>query len=232
MDSSRRRTTRRRGASGERSDTAMSNQAEVHSIDALRDFRAALTLYGEDALAALGAAEAEIRRTVQWLQQERPMYWQEQIKRRRERVAAARADLFRLKLQKTPEHHPSLAEPKERLRVAEASLQDAEKRLMAVRKWQPALNQAVMEYHGSVQRLKDLAATDVPRAAALLARIVEALEAYLQVHPPAGGGVSTATEGGIARATPELEAVAREVIDHDEAAEADPNPSPASTEAS
>lgn len=206
----------------------MSNQAEVHSIDALREFRTALALYGDDVLAALGAAEAEVRRTVRWLSQERPMYWQEQIKRRRERVASARADLFRLNLQKTPEHHPSLAEPKERLRHAEAALQDAEKRLMHVRKWQPALNQAVMEYHGSVQRLKDLAASDVPRAVALLARIVEALEAYLRVPPPPGGGTSTATEGGMARATPELEAVARDVIDRDEdePTEADPNPSP------
>lgn len=210
----------------------MSSPAEVHSIDVLREFRTALALYGDDVLAALGAADAEIRRTVQWLQQERPMYWQEQIKRRRERVASARADLFRLKLQKTPEHHPSLAEPKERLRHAEASLQDAEKRLMAVRKWQPALNQAVLEYHGSVQRLKDLSASDVPRAVALLARIVEALEAYLQVHPPSGGGMPGLTEGGIARATPELEAVARKVIESDEPAEPEPNQPPAPTESS
>jgi len=210
----------------------MSSQAEVHSIDALREFRTALALYSEDSLAALGAADAEIRRTIQWLQQERPMYWQEQIKRRRERVASAKADLFRLKLQKTPEHHPSLAEPKERLRHAEASLQDAEKRLTAVRKWQPALNQAVLEYHGSVQRLKDLAATDVPRAVDLLGRIVEALESYLQVHPPAGGGIPATAEGGIARAIPELEVVALGVIDRDEPAEPAPNPSPAPTEPS
>jgi hypothetical protein len=193
--------------------TAMS-QAEVRSIDALRDFRAALALYGEDVLAALGAADAEIRRTVQWLQQDRPYYWQEQIKRRRERVTAARADLFRLKLQKTPEHHPSLAEPKERLRLAEAALADAEKRLTLTRKWQPALHQAVIEYHGAVQRLKDAAAGDVPRAMALLTRIVEALEAYLQVQPPDGGGAE------VAGATPPMETIAREVIDRDDEATA------------
>lgn len=197
------------------------SQAEVHSIDALRDLRAALAVYGEDVLAALGAADAEIRRTVQWLQQDRPYFWQEQIKRRRERVATAKADLFRLRLQKTPEHHPSLAEPKERLRLAEAALQDAERRLMLTRKWQPALQQAVIEYHGAVQRLKDAASADVPRAMALLTRIVEALEAYLQVQPPDGRGA------GIARATPEMESIARDVLDR-EAAPAGP---PAAEEA-
>lgn len=193
----------------------MSNQAEVHSIEALRDFRVALTLYGDDVLAALGAADAEIRRTVQWIQQDRPFYWQEQIKRRREQVSQAKAELFRLKLQKTPEHHPSLAEPKERLRRAEAGLQDAEKRLILTRKWQSALQQAVLEYHGSVQRLKDLASSDVPRAIALLARIVDSLEAYLQIAPPSGRGA--AESSGVARATPELEAVVGEVMDRDEA---------------
>jgi hypothetical protein len=196
----------------------MSSQAEVHSIDALREFRVALSLYGEDVQAALGAADAEIRRTVQWLSQDRPFYWQEQIKRRRERVASARADLFRLKLQKTPEHHPSLAEPKERLRHAEAALADAEKRLAAVRKWQPALQQAVLEYHGSVQRLKDLAASDVPRAVGLLARIVEALEAYLRIRPPEGGNSTGTTGGGVGRGTQELETLACEILDRDEPA--------------
>jgi hypothetical protein len=189
----------------------MSNQAEVHSIEALKDFRTALALYGEDTLAALGAADAEIRRTTVWLQQDRPYFWQEQIKRRRERVASARADLFRLKLQKTPEHHPSLAEPKEKLRQAEASLQDAEKRLVLVRKWQPALQQAILEYHASVQRLKDLAAGDVPAAVSLLGRLVDTLEEYLRIEVP-----HAATAGpplDVARPRPEFEAVAVTILD-------------------
>ena len=45
-----------------------------------------MALYGEDTLGALGAVEAEVRRTLRWVQEERPYYWQEQIKRRREQV--------------------------------------------------------------------------------------------------------------------------------------------------
>ena len=167
----------------------MSSQAEVHSIDALKDFRTALALYSEDTLSVLGAVEAEVRRTGQWLQQERPYYWQEQIKRRREQVASAKAEVFRRRLQKTPEYSPSLSEPMEILRRAEASLQDAEKRLLQVRKWQPLFHQAVLEYHGSIQRIKDLAASDVPRALTALTRMIDALEAYLRVTPPPGLGL-------------------------------------------
>src|SRR5206468_8161861 len=60
----------------------MSSQADVRSIDELKNFRVALALYGEDTLGTLGAVEAEVRRTLRWLQEERPVYWQDQIKRR------------------------------------------------------------------------------------------------------------------------------------------------------
>jgi hypothetical protein len=73
----------------------MSSQASVRSIDTLKDLRVALALYGEDTLGAIGAVEAEVRRTLRWLLEERPVYWQNQIKRRREQVSSARAEVFK-----------------------------------------------------------------------------------------------------------------------------------------
>jgi hypothetical protein len=203
----------------------MSSQAEVHSIEALKDFRVTLALYGEDTLAALGAVEAEVRRTVQWLEQDRPWYWQEQIKRRREQVVSARSDLFRRQLQKTPEHSPSMVEQKENLRRAEASLQDAEKRLTLVRKWQPSLRQAILEYHGSIQRIKGLAAGDIPAAVNLLTRIIDALEAYLRVAPPGGLPTTPAATAPPMTVPAEFEIIATKALDEEpppgEAAPAD-----------
>ncbi len=191
----------------------MSSQATVHSVEALKQFRAALALYADDTLAAIGAVEAEVRRTVLWLEQNRPGYWHDQIKRRKELVSQARSEVFRKKLQKRPDYTPPMSEQVENLRKAEASLLDAEKRIALVRKWQPRLQHAVLEYHASVQRLKDLAAADLPNAALLLGRIVEAIEAYLRVQPPSGAG---AIEGlTMSRATPAMEAIALEAIDED-----------------
>jgi hypothetical protein len=198
----------------------MSSQAAVHSIDALKDLRTALALYGDDTLAALGAIEAEVRRTVRWLQEERPYYWQEQIKRRREQVSIAKSEVFRRQLQKRPDYTPPMSEQMDQLRRAEASLQDAEKRLAMVRKWQPALQHAVLEYHASVQRLKDLAASDVPSAVNLLTRLIDALEAYLRVQPPSGTGI----EPAMSRATPELEAIATRILDEPVAVAEPPRP--------
>jgi hypothetical protein len=184
----------------------MSNQASVHSIEALKDFRAAMALFSEDALGALGAVDMELRRTIQWLQHDRPMYWQDQIKRRREKVAMAQAEVFRRKLAKTADYTPAFSEQKEILRKAEASLQDAEMRATLVKKWEPALQHAIFEYHGSIRRIKDLASADVPRAVHLLGRMIDALEAYLSVAPPSGAGTA-----------PPLESITGPIFDSEEA---------------
>jgi hypothetical protein len=196
----------------------MSSQAAVHSIDELKNFRVALALYSEDTLGTLGAVEAEVRRTLRWLEEERPAYWHDQIKRRREQVAQARADVFRRNLQKKPDYNPAMSEQKDALRKAEASLQDAEKRLVMVRKWQPLLRHAVLEYHASVQRLKDTAAGDVPTGVNLLTRIIDALEAYLQVAPPSGLGSGGELPSGRAPASAQLVSIATTVFDETAAA--------------
>jgi hypothetical protein len=164
----------------------MSSQADVRSIDSLKEFRVALALFSEDAMAALGAVDTEVRRTVQWLKHDRREYWQNQIKRRREQVSSARAEVFRRKLAKTDDYSPAMSEQKELLRNAEAGLQDAETRLGLVKKWEPALQQAALEYRAATRRIKTIASGDIPRAKALLDRLIDALEAYLRVAVPTG----------------------------------------------
>ena len=199
----------------------MSSQVSVRSIESLKDLRVALALYGEDTLGALGAVEAEVRRSMRWLQEERPVYWAEQIKRRREQVSAARAEVFKKNLQKRADYNPPMSEQKENLRKAEVSLQDAEKRLAAVRKWQPLFKQAALEYHASIQRIKDLSASDVPRAVNVLTRMIDALESYLRVAPPSGletlAGAAPGTSTTMAIPTAQIDSVATTVLDEDDA---------------
>jgi len=163
----------------------MSLQADVRSIDSLKDFRVALALFSEDTLGALGAVDAEVRRTLQWLQHDRREYWQQQIKRRRQAVASAQAEVFRRKLASTADSSPAMSEQKETLRRAEAELREAEARAALVKKWEPALQQAALEYRATTRRIKTIASGDIPRAMTLLDRLVEALESYLSIALPA-----------------------------------------------
>ena len=167
----------------------MSDGADVRSIDSLKEFRAALALFSDDTLAALGAVDGEVRRTIRWLQHDRREYWQTQIKRRREAVSSARAEVFRRQLAKTADSSPVMSEQKELLRKAEANLREAEAKAVLVKKWEPALQQASLEYRATTRRIKGVAQGDVPRASALLARLIDALEAYLRVSLPSAPAI-------------------------------------------
>ena len=54
----------------------MSTSAHVDSIDALKTFRVALIKFAEEANAALATAEAEMQRTVGWLERDQLSFWQ------------------------------------------------------------------------------------------------------------------------------------------------------------
>jgi hypothetical protein len=190
----------------------MTTQADVQSIEALKDLRVALALYGEETLSTLSAVEMEIHRTLHWLQYDRPTYWKEQLKRRQEKVSAAKAEVFRRKLAKTADYTPAFTEQKEQLRAAEASLAEAEKRIALVKKWGPLLQQAILEYHASSRRISDIASADVPRAVGKLTRMIDALEAYLRVSPPSGTAPTAVGSG-----TPsQFETIANEILDQDD----------------
>ncbi len=194
----------------------MSSQADVRSIEALGEFRVALALYAEEALGALGAVKSEAKRTVHWVTHDRKTFWAEQVKRRREAVASARSEVARRRLAKTPEHTPAMSEQKELLRQAEARLREAEAKVVLVRKWEPILQQAVLEVQASIRRISDLASGDVPRALHLLGRLVDALEAYVRVAPPS---VAPTLERGSG-----FEAIAGAILDEEATAEPDPEP--------
>jgi hypothetical protein len=180
-----------------------SSQANVRSIEPLMDLKAALAVYAEEATGALGASEMELRRVTRWLCDEQGLYWQGQIKKRRELVAMARAELSRKKLGRMHGHSTSHSEQQEAVEKAEKRLAEAEFRLQKVKKWIPVLQQASMEYHATTRRLQGLIGGDVPRSLALLERVMNAIESYLAVTAPSGatpyiGEVSSSpTTGGL-----------------------------------
>jgi|SRR5882672_965953 len=68
----------------------MSNPARVESIEALKMFRRAVIKFIEAANVALGDAESEMQRRLNWLENEQDSYWQGQIRKRQEDVSKAR----------------------------------------------------------------------------------------------------------------------------------------------
>jgi hypothetical protein len=179
----------------------MSQSANVTSIDSIKDFRASLCRFAEDTKNALGAMEMEIRRTSEWLLHDRPMYWQNEIKRRKESLSMAQSELFRRRLQAGPGREVKDTEQKEAVRIAQRRLVEAEDKLERVKKWAPVFQHAVSEYQARARPTGDMLESDVRLALELLDRMTNALDAYVTMAPPTSSGID-ASVGSTAGTTP------------------------------
>ena len=160
------------------------SQANVRSVDALKDFKNALIAYAEEAKNALSGVDMDVRRTRDWLERDQLMYWQTQVKKRNEQVSQARADLFRRQISQSGSGSTSDTDQKEALRLAIQRLRQAEEKVEKVKRWQPVLQHAISEYNSAARPLGDRIAGDLVASLALLDRMVASLDAYMAIKAP------------------------------------------------
>lgn len=161
----------------------MALPVNVESIEVLRTIRAQLCGFGEDARNALAATEMEINRMVSWLTQDRRLYWDAQIRKRREDLAMAKSDLSRKRTSQMFGSEGNVGEQRDQVRQAKVRLEEAEEKLERVKRWVAPLQQGIMEYRGRAQPLGDMAGSHVEHALALLDRMIDALEEYSTTKP-------------------------------------------------
>ncbi|MEZ6209820.1 MAG: hypothetical protein R3B46_01030 [Phycisphaerales bacterium] len=152
----------------------MSEGARIRSVEALRPLRAAILVFARDVASILSSAEAEIAKTIDWLQRDRVTYWRAETQRRGEMLARAKSDLYRAQIQKK-----SLVDEKKAIGRAKEALRDAEERLEASRKWAVRLEHDRALYAGAVQGLSVSVSIDLPKAAAMLELMSRSLDEYV-----------------------------------------------------
>ena len=160
----------------------MLTPARVTSLDMLRDFRAALAGFRIEGQDALTAVELDLRRAGDWLA-ERRQFWQRQVRALQDELTQAKAELSRRQMVLPGERPPDCTQQIKALRKAQQMLEHAEGQVERCRRWEPALRRAVEEYEGPARQLGGLLDADLPRAVALLERLLTSLEAYVAVAP-------------------------------------------------
>ena len=164
----------------------MSNPARVESIEALKMFRRAIIKFAEAAAVALGDAESEMQRRLNWLENEQDSHWQGQIRKRQEEVSKCRDAVRQKKIFKDfAGRTPSADQEEKALRLAMARLEEAERKLAAVRKYAKKLPREIEVYKGSVQRFATTVQSDLPTAAGKLDAMIRKLEEYAALGPAA-----------------------------------------------
>jgi len=155
----------------------MSESANVRAIHTIRDLQTALGRFSGEANESLMAADQEIRRTMEWLQ-ERLYHWQRQVERWRQEVQRARTALEQCQRSGDPRHPPDCSAFEAALAHAERRLQEAEAELDNVRRWISRVQQAVGTYQVQARRLQNLATAHTEKGQASLGQVLADLERY------------------------------------------------------
>src|SRR5437763_16794165 len=134
----------------------MADSADVRSIDAVRDWHAALAAYGENLSEALAGVQMEIRRGFDWLH-EQLVLWQRAVRECEQEVVQAKAELAARKFPDWSGREPDATVQERALRQARARLEHAEDQAEKVRSWIGRLPKMIDEvYRGPAHRLGDV----------------------------------------------------------------------------
>jgi hypothetical protein len=170
------------------------DQADVRSIDAVRDWHAALAGYADSLNEALAGVDLEIRRAYDWLDEQHAA-WRQAVRDCEDEVVQAKAELSQRKFQTWDGREPDCTVQEKALRMARARLQHAEEQVVKVRQWIGRLPKLIDEiYHGASRRLRNFMEDELPKGQAELARRLAALETYAGLRPDFAPGPAGSSE--------------------------------------
>jgi hypothetical protein len=140
----------------------------------------------------------EMQRVLAWIEQDRPAYWQGQVRRAFDQVAATRTALSTCQMRKVAGRTPSCIEEKQAHELAKRRLQHCHDQVKRVQQWATKLNRESDEFRARLAASQRLVEGGIPRMAALLERSLAALEAYAEMNSPLEDTGAAARDGAAA----------------------------------
>ena len=159
----------------------MSGNVQVTSIEAVKEFAPSLAFMQEELKGVLSSVQIEMQRALGWIEQDRPRYWQTQLKRAFDKVAETRTALTSCQMRTVAGRHPSCIEEKVAHTAAKRHLEFCQDQIELVKKWGVKLHHEADELRGRLAGVQRLAESDLTKSLALLANIIESLERYAGV---------------------------------------------------
>jgi hypothetical protein len=156
----------------------MSTGANVQSSTAIEAVRGSLMLFTDQVREGLAELGSEMRRTLEWLEHDRPRYWKEQRRLAHDEVHTAQQALHRCLMFPVAGERPSCYEERAALKKAQAKLAYCDEKVERVRHWQKTMQHESFEYEGRISQLERLLEADVPQAIAVLNKVLRHVEEY------------------------------------------------------
>lgn len=159
----------------------MGPSANVRSIELLKRLEVVLAQFIADAQAALGAADLEVRRTLDQLEH-RLEAWQRTVLKRQEQLGQARAELsYARALHKGSS--VGCVEQELAVQKAQHRLREAEEKVTLIKRWLRQMPELIKEFEGPARSLSGFVDTDLRQWIVHLQNKIASLEAYLKSSP-------------------------------------------------
>lgn len=160
----------------------MAARARVTSVEAIEAFRTSLILYLEKTRPVLEEVTAELRRTLLWIETDRRLHWEREVRRRARALEEANQNLFSARLSSFRE---STAVQQSAVHEARRSLAEAEDKLRRLRQWTRDFGPRTETLTRQILSLDNTLSQDGTRAVAWLTETLRRLEAYAESPTPA-----------------------------------------------
>jgi chromosome segregation ATPase len=164
----------------------MAEKAQITSVEAIESFRSSLIVFLGQSRPALEEVGSELARMKQWLQDDRRVFWQTELRKRGRKLEEAKQELFNATLSQLNEasalHHMAVQR-------GQRAVQEAEDKLKILKKWERELENRAAPLMKQVDQLHGFLLTDMAGAVAHLGQVIQALDAYTSVA--AGGQTKT-----------------------------------------
>jgi hypothetical protein len=173
-----------------------SQGAKIDDIEALKTFRVALIKFAEIGNAAISGAESEIDRTLGTLERDQASYWNNQLRKRHEEVMKCEEAVRAKRLFKGADGRvQSAVDEQKALNIAKRRKEEAEQKIVAVKKAVGILRKEAALYKGRTQKLATTLQGDIPRAVHQIDAMLDQLAQYLSIQTTGAGlGLAEAAE--------------------------------------
>ena len=159
-------------------------QAQVTSVDAIESFRSSLILFLSKARPTLEEISADVLRTRSWLENDQREHWDREMRRRARDLEQAQAELFTARLSKLQQ---ASAAQHMAVHRAQHAVREAEEKQRLLKKWSRELENRTEPMVKLMDQLHGFLNSDMVKAVAYLAEVVETLQAYAEVRPSGAG---------------------------------------------
>jgi hypothetical protein len=158
----------------------MAERAHVTSSEAIEFFRSSLVTYLTKMRPLLEDACDEALRTREWLENDRRLYWENELRRRTRVLEEARAALFSAKMSNLRDARATEQLAAER---AKRAVVQAEEKLKVIKRWTMEFEQRSQVLVKDLEHVRSLMANEMPKAVAHLVQILRRIDAYARVAP-------------------------------------------------